>query len=663
MTPGYRRCDPETQEAPCNGLTDPNAEWNVYTKVTQIWDEVAQKYLPETTGTYNETPSPNECRFKCKDNYTYNGTNCAANTRQMPCTGLPSYASWWNMTVTQTWNGDTQGWQPAIETRHSENAVEDPEYCYFTCNENYRWDSVGNACVGKTQEADCDEDTLPQNAVWWNDGSVTQTWNGYVWMPATSGSYKSDASAEEGCYFKCKDHRYKWNQAERSCDCSTGYFWNQSSGECESPCDTVANNCGAHSVCKATSLDTFDCECESGYVSENLECHERRFWGFEDAWEDTSSGIISIDNSAEYHWARTNAYGANTGSYAMCSDNYNVSNSIAEMIINVDIPTDGVVFFYIKGTGLISSGQDREYFELYVDGNNKSDMILTSQTTIWGSNTDGSIIKTGWNNYWTLHGLPLTAGSHALKFSYKYHSGTIGTGRFCIDDLAIMPECYSSGTPCIDLSSGIVWSEKQAKMNWQSAVDYCGSYSESGLSGWKLPDISELRTLIQNCANTVTGGVCDIQNFNSSDCRCSDNYNGLYSKFGEKDEYLWSSTEYTNTDSAWTVRFIYAAPSPIVKANSLSIRCAKNLFDDEGPAYILHKRSCTDQGKCYDNSAEMTCPAVGEDFFGQDAQYAENGYCAPKSFEIRGSGSEQTVYDSNTGLEWQQTIPESGYIF
>ena len=68
---------------------------------------------------------------------------------------------------------------------------------------------------------------------------------------------------------------------------------------------------------------------------------------------------------------------------------------------------------------------------------------------------------------------------------------------------------------------------------------------------------------------------------------------------------------------------------------------------------------CTGQDKCYNGSAEISCPAEGEDFFGQDAHYAANGYCVPKSFEI--SGSEKTVFDSNLGLEWQQTISDSTY--
>ncbi|MBQ4438899.1 DUF1566 domain-containing protein [bacterium] len=74
---------------------------------------------------------------------------------------------------------------------------------------------------------------------------------------------------------------------------------------------------------------------------------------------------------------------------------------------------------------------------------------------------------------------------------------------------------------------------------------------------------------------------------------------------------------------------------------------------------------CTGQTKCYDNSHEETdCPALGEDLFGQDAWYAENGYCAPKKFTIDSTVEDQkTVIDLNTGLEWQDIRGGSDYTW
>ncbi|MFC1888384.1 DUF1566 domain-containing protein [Thermodesulfobacteriota bacterium] len=55
----------------------------------------------------------------------------------------------------------------------------------------------------------------------------------------------------------------------------------------------------------------------------------------------------------------------------------------------------------------------------------------------------------------------------------------------------------------------------------------------------------------------------------------------------------------------------------------------------------------TAQDVCYDDSGEITCPAQGASFFGQDAQYDGN----QPAYQYNGDG---TVTDLNTGLMWQQ---------
>lgn len=55
----------------------------------------------------------------------------------------------------------------------------------------------------------------------------------------------------------------------------------------------------------------------------------------------------------------------------------------------------------------------------------------------------------------------------------------------------------------------------------------------------------------------------------------------------------------------------------------------------------------TDQGNCYDAASQMDCPAEGEAFYGQDAQYDGN----QPSYTDNGDG---TITDNVTGLMWQQ---------
>jgi len=78
---------------------------------------------------------------------------------------------------------------------------------------------------------------------------------------------------------------------------------------------------------------------------------------------------------------------------------------------------------------------------------------------------------------------------------------------------------------------------------------------------------------------------------------------------------------------------------------SSGFRCAKSV-----PTVI-----CTGQTKCYNETEEIPCPNVGQDFYGQDAQYLDK--CVPRNYSISGTSPEEIVADNNTGLQWQRTLP------
>ncbi len=61
----------------------------------------------------------------------------------------------------------------------------------------------------------------------------------------------------------------------------------------------------------------------------------------------------------------------------------------------------------------------------------------------------------------------------------------------------------------------------------------------------------------------------------------------------------------------------------------------------------------TNQGLCYDDSSIIDCPAEGEAFYGQDAQYSG----AAASYTDNDDG---TVTDNVTGIVWQQTTDTDG---
>jgi len=90
-----------------------------------------------------------------------------------------------------------------------------------------------------------------------------------------------------------------------------------------------------------------------------------------------------------------------------------------------------------------------------------------------------------------------------------------------------------------------------------------------------------------------------------------------------------------------------------------------DMTDDEDTGIVIPDipvvfgNICTGQNKCYSETAEITCPAEGEPFFGQDAQYAKKGECIPQKFTVKGSGDEKIVFDENLKLEWQEKITKN----
>jgi hypothetical protein len=95
--------------------------------------------------------------------------------------------------------------------------------------------------------------------------------------------------------------------------------------------------------------------------------------------------------------------------------------------------------------------------------------------------------------------------------------GVLGVAVWVVEGLYLTPTGYSGarfvdngdGT-VTDKKYGLVWSKKNfGNMTWQEAVEYCRE-NRGNLpgSGWHLPTIDELRTLIIGCPATEPGGRC-----------------------------------------------------------------------------------------------------------------------------------------------------------
>jgi len=139
-------------------------------------------------------------------------------------------------------------------------------------------------------------------------------------------------------------------------------------------------------------------------------------------------------------------------------------------------------------------------------------------------------------------------------------------------------ECAFQALEEIRSKKGKEWSKiVSTKMNWSDAKNYCES------DGWRLPTISELRTLVKNCPLTQKDGECKINDECLSDscesqaCKgCMYSNDGRYSVFKDS-EYLWSSSVVQYKEkNAWYLGFgdgasIYNDP----KSSKHKFRCVK----------------------------------------------------------------------------------------
>jgi len=97
-------------------------------------------------------------------------------------------------------------------------------------------------------------------------------------------------------------------------------------------------------------------------------------------------------------------------------------NSNSTMIIHINMPADGTVSFYLKGTC-----EEHDELNVYYDGEN----WISSRNFYTGSKI------TGWSS-WTSQSVDLSAGNHTLTFNYRKDNETNGgDDRFCIDDLSL----------------------------------------------------------------------------------------------------------------------------------------------------------------------------------------------------------------------------------
>ena len=135
-----------------------------------------------------------------------------------------------------------------------------------------------------------------------------------------------------------------------------------------------------------------------------------------------------------------------------------------------------------------------------------------------------------------------------------------------------------------DSKSGALWQRTPAgpTMKWDEAKRHCQS-----LSGWRLPSISELRSLIRGCAATELGHEgCRVEDGGCLDasCTCKDQRcpldkgpaEGRYwpTELQGSGDFYWSSSAVAD-DGAWGVVFGRAAVIIFPVNSPGKVRCVR----------------------------------------------------------------------------------------
>ena len=186
----------------------------------------------------------------------------------------------------------------------------------------------------------------------------------------------------------------------------------------------------------------------------------------------------------------------------------------------------------------------------------------------------------------TLLSMILTAVIISCGGENKNDAGNTGNTLIDVDDdtgnAGDDDSTVDTGAPCADsdkfchFHDRLYWSDKaEYSMYWADAVTYCENF------GGRLPTISELRTLVQNCPAGETGFECRVTDYClyyndcwSDTCKgCEVDESGKYSVFGDTG-WFWSSSglsDYANL--AWLVNFNFGGVYDSFKNFKFNVRC------------------------------------------------------------------------------------------
>ena len=322
-----------------------------------------------------------------------------------------------------------------------------------------------------------------------------------------------------------------------ACECSSGYYWHNTTDECKTESLTLGNICTGQNKCynnkeeitcpTSSSEDFFG---QDHWYASLGKCTPQSF-----TVQTISDQNVVLDNNTglmwqqtiptdQYKWADAVSY-CNDLSYAGYSD--------------WRLPTPQEHLTIIDNSRYYPA-IDITYFP-----NTPSDYFWSSSTYVYSKSN-------AWYVYFD-NGL----------VSYNSKTKRNASVR-CVRGESLPNSTFNSTTVngdviVTDTKTGLMWQKtyETDKKNWQQALDYCENLTYAGYSDWRLPDKNELASLVNYEKYNPASDFPDMQSQ------------------GQYYFYFWSSSTSFITSFARYVDFEGGIVSGQNKPNAYFVRCVR----------------------------------------------------------------------------------------
>ena len=654
-------CEPDTTVVECTGLKENASWWNDPHTVTQTWDDIYGDWYPPSIGNYkSDAQGENGCYFKCDENYEWNTAYrmCQAKSKyNVACTDLPEHAVW-NIftTVNQTWNGSE--FLPA--TTGSYNETPDPNECRFKCQNNYFWN--GSECMNP-----CDYDPCGEHS----NGLCTASSSSEYECGCIDGYFWNDLRCKKPLNIGhiCTGRTKCWNDSEEiECPSEGEGFFGQdayyaSAGDCTPQSftfKTIENQ--DIMVDNNTGLEWQPTHQNGTWQYAANYCENLIYAGYDDWRLPAVKELVSLSNNYPFYSLSLSLLWTSTSSAEDPAEAYRVGGGYIYFPVNKN--RDIQNFHCVRGSATLPQGT---FATETIDG---EDVVFDSTSKLMWQK---SYVSKNWHD--------------ALEYCENLNYAGFDDWKLpnANESVSIMNyEKYDPASDFPDMPVGTFWTSSSSSNSPNGF--YLSTYYGTDSTG--KPNSSEL---FVRCVR-IRKDVCEPDEFwNGSMCMknlCyTDPCSGKEHASGgctpkSSETYICSCDD---PDLFWNGSACIPDPctdDPCSGVENSTHECIPYASDDYecgcNENYVWKDSQCrkalnlgnicvhntytlnnTTRQFCSTMDSTIECPSEGEDFFGQDLQYAKAGFCTPKDFTVKSVLGQNIVIDNNTGLKWMQTADEN----